>query len=57
MFLILYYDPGTNRIEIEELSDKLLAENRIVEIRDAGASTVKLMEIQLSSTLIEWVRT
>lgn len=63
MYLIIYYDPGTNRIEIEEyqLESVVLippkVKHRIKELREAGASTIKMVRVDCQTTITELVRT
>ena len=57
MYLIMYYDSATNRIEIEEYELKSYnVQDRIKELRDDGASTVKMICIETQLTFAEMVR-
>ena len=54
--LVLYYDPGINRIESHDYPSRKLAYAAGKEVLDAGAKTIKILEIEPKLFVSELVR-
>jgi len=57
MFIVIYYDPSTNRIDHYEINDKEAAYTFGDGLVEGGAPVVKILEVRSNAVLAEHART